>query len=112
MDLRIVRSESILGCVRYCVAYVRTAWLRILGIDEVLGDRSTIHEPCKMALPWFRVHVVVLNDPGRLLAVHLVHTGLWTIEGVAVSHILLAVCSWALGGVATEMNGTKIQRPC
>ena len=50
--------------------------LRILGIDEVLGDRSTIHEPCKMALPWFRVHVVVLNDPGRLLAVHLVHTGL------------------------------------
>ena len=29
-----------------------------------------------MALPWFRVHVVVLNDPGRLLAVHLVHTGL------------------------------------
>jgi len=29
-----------------------------------------------MALPWFRVHVLVLNDPGRLLAVHLVHTGL------------------------------------
>ena len=29
-----------------------------------------------MALPWFRVHAVVLNDPGRLLAVHLMHTGL------------------------------------
>ena len=28
------------------------------------------------ALPWFRVHAVVLNDPGRLLAVHLMHTGL------------------------------------
>ena len=76
--------------------------LRILGIDEVLGDRSTIHEPCKMALPWFRVHVVVLNDPGRLLAVHLVHTGLvagWAasmaiFEAVeAVSHILLAGCT-------------------
>ena len=108
-----------------------------------------------MALPWFRVHVVVLNDPGRLLAVHLVHTGLvsgwaasmalfeaskydptdyvfnpmwrqgmyvlpfmarlgvttswsgwsatgtgatsnlWTIEGVAVSHIVLAGLLWA-----------------
>lgn len=28
------------------------------------------------ALPWFRVHAVVINDPGRLLAVHLMHTGL------------------------------------
>ena len=27
-------------------------------------------------LPWFRVHIVVLNDPGRLIAVHLVHTAL------------------------------------
>ena len=24
-----------------------------------------------MALPWYRVHTVVLNDPGRLIAVHL-----------------------------------------
>ena len=30
----------------------------------------------RIALPWFRVHAVVLNDPGRLLAVHLMHTGL------------------------------------
>jgi photosystem II CP47 chlorophyll apoprotein len=29
-----------------------------------------------MPLPWFRVHIVVLNDPGRLIAVHLVHTAL------------------------------------
>ena len=28
-----------------------------------------------MALPWYRVHTVVLNDPGRLIAVHLMHTG-------------------------------------
>jgi photosystem II CP47 chlorophyll apoprotein len=27
-------------------------------------------------LPWFRVHIVVLNDPGRLLAVHIMHTAL------------------------------------
>jgi photosystem II CP47 chlorophyll apoprotein len=24
-----------------------------------------------MALPWYRVHTVVLNDPGRLIAVHI-----------------------------------------
>ena len=36
-----------------------------------------------MALPWFRVHVLVLNDPGRLIAVHLVHTGL--VSGWAAS---------------------------
>nr|QBX98395.1 CP47 chlorophyll apoprotein of photosystem II [Chloropicon sp. RCC4434] len=29
-----------------------------------------------MALPWYRVHTVVLNDPGRLIAVHLMHTAL------------------------------------
>ncbi|NEO76827.1 photosystem II chlorophyll-binding protein CP47 [Moorena sp. SIO4G3] len=29
-----------------------------------------------MGLPWYRVHTVVLNDPGRLLAVHLMHTAL------------------------------------
>ena len=30
----------------------------------------------KIRLPWFRVHVVVLNDPGRLISVHIMHTGL------------------------------------
>lgn len=29
-----------------------------------------------MALPWYRVHTVVLNDPGRLIAVRLMHTSL------------------------------------
>ena len=27
-------------------------------------------------LPWFRVHVVTLNNPGRLISVHIMHTGL------------------------------------
>jgi photosystem II CP47 chlorophyll apoprotein len=27
-------------------------------------------------LAWFRVHIVVLNDPGRLISVHIMHTGL------------------------------------
>jgi photosystem II CP47 chlorophyll apoprotein len=29
-----------------------------------------------MGLPWYRVHTVVINDPGRLLAVHLMHNAL------------------------------------
>jgi hypothetical protein len=29
-----------------------------------------------MGLPWYRVHTVVLNDPGRLLGVHIIHTAL------------------------------------
>ena len=36
---------------------------------------------CTMALTWFRVHAVVLNDPGRLIAVHIMHTSL--------------ICGWA-----------------
>ena len=29
-------------------------------------------------LPWFRVHIILLNDPGRLISVHIMHTGLIT----------------------------------
>nr|YP_009326876.1 photosystem II CP47 reaction center [Codium simulans]ANJ70810.1 photosystem II CP47 reaction center [Codium simulans] len=29
-----------------------------------------------MGLPWYRVHTVVLNDPGRLISVHLMHSSL------------------------------------
>jgi hypothetical protein len=36
------------------------------------GSSST----CTVRLPWFRVHSVILNEPGRLLSVHIVHTGL------------------------------------
>ena len=25
-------------------------------------------------IPWFRVHGIILNDPGRLISVHLTHT--------------------------------------
>lgn len=30
----------------------------------------------KIRLPWFRVHIVILNDPGRLISVHIMHSGL------------------------------------
>ena len=29
-----------------------------------------------MRIPWFRVHGIILNDPGRLISVHCVHTAL------------------------------------
>jgi len=29
-------------------------------------------------LPWYRVHTVVLNDPGHLFSVHIMHTALVT----------------------------------
>lgn len=30
----------------------------------------------QVRLPWFRVHIILLNDPGRLISVHLMHTAL------------------------------------
>ena len=30
----------------------------------------------KVILPWFRVHIIVLNDPGRIISVHVMHRGL------------------------------------
>ena len=29
----------------------------------------------KIRLAWFRVHIVILNDPGRLISVHIMHSG-------------------------------------
>eukprot|EP00415_Alexandrium_ostenfeldii_P002202 UN2202 len=43
-------------------------------------------------LPWFRVHIVILNDPGRLISVHIMHTALvagWS--GVMVLYELIIV---------------------
>ena len=40
----------------------------------------------KIRLPWFRVHIVLLNDPGRLISVHLMHTAL--VAGWAGSMLL------------------------
>ena len=43
-------------------------------------------------LPWFRVHIVILNDPGRLISVHIMHSGLvagWS--GVMLLYELITV---------------------
>jgi len=37
-------------------------------------------------IPWFRVHGIILNDPGRLISVHLTHTAV--IAGWAGSSVL------------------------
>jgi photosystem II CP47 chlorophyll apoprotein len=43
-------------------------------------------------LPWFRAHSVLLNDPGRLLSVHLMHTALVTgWAGLMVLYELIVV---------------------
>ena len=46
----------------------------------------------KIRLPWFRVHIVILNDPGRLISVHIMHSGLaagWS--GVMVFYELITL---------------------
>lgn len=48
----------------------------------------------KIRLPWFRVHIILLNDPGRLISTHLMHTGLisgWA--GVMLGYELLILDS-------------------
>ena len=45
-----------------------------------------------MGLPWYRVHTVVLNDPGRLISVHLMHTAL--VSGWAGSMALFELATY------------------
>ena len=43
-------------------------------------------------MPWFRVHIVILNDPGRLISVHQMHSGFvagWS--GVMLCYELITV---------------------
>jgi photosystem II CP47 chlorophyll apoprotein len=45
-----------------------------------------------MGLPWYRVHTVLINDPGRLIATHLMHTAL--ISGWAGSMTLFELATF------------------
>ena len=46
----------------------------------------------KPSLPWFRVHIVLLNDPGRLISVHIMHSGFVTgWSGVMLLYELITV---------------------
>jgi len=41
-----------------------------------VGPLRLANSVSKVRLPWFRVHIVILNDPGRLISVHVMHTAL------------------------------------
>jgi photosystem II CP47 chlorophyll apoprotein len=41
-----------------------------------VGPLRLANSISKVRLPWFRVHIVILNDPGRLISVHVMHTAL------------------------------------
>jgi len=46
----------------------------------------------EIRFPWFRVHIVILNDPGRLISVHNTHTALiagWSTQMVLYELILV-----------------------
>lgn len=63
----------------------------IVHLHEVFIAAET-NSVLKIRLPWFRVHIVILNDPARLLSVHIMHTGLlagWS--GVMLLYELIIV---------------------
>ena len=59
-------SRSVLGALAG-----RPSWPR-----QAAPGRAASAAGRRPSLPWFRAHVSAANDPGRLLAVHLVHTAL------------------------------------
>ena len=57
-----------------------------------MGPKRLANSILKIRLPWFRVHIVILNDPGRLISVHIMHSGFaagWS--GVMVLYELITV---------------------
>lgn len=63
----------------------------IVHLHEVFIAAET-NSILKIRLPWFRVHIVILNDPARLLSVHIMHSGFpagWS--GVMVLYELITV---------------------
>ena len=64
-----------------------------------------------MGLPWYRVHTVVINDPGRLIAVHLMHTSL--VAGWAGSMTLFEIAVFDPSDpVFNPMCGVALGPPC
>ena len=61
-------------------------------VKSLCRERSNCSSLVLLRLPWFRVHIVILNDPGRLISVHLMHTALvsgWS--GVMMLYELVVV---------------------
>jgi hypothetical protein len=67
-------SFSLLWCI---VGSLKKIWYTGVKITcKSKKVKTNYHFILFMGLPWYRVHTVVLNDPGRLIAVHLMHTAL------------------------------------
>lgn len=49
--------------------FIQELWKGNIMVPNALSAR-------RARIPWFRVHVPLLNDPGRLLSAHLMHTAL------------------------------------
>jgi hypothetical protein len=57
----------------------------------------------------FRVHAIVLNDPGRLLSVHIMHTGL--VSGWAGSMIFYEIAAFDpndIAAITSDVRGPSI----
>jgi hypothetical protein len=66
-----------LACLRHRCWQGGVACLRHRHLPSLAGQGSLQGKGFRcVSLPWFRVHGVVLNDPGRLLSVHCAHTAL------------------------------------
>ena len=80
-----------------CAIFGQGAYLRVNlyqlvyhGFEVFIATNS--FSLVKIRLPWFRVHIVILNDPGRLISVHIMHSGFaagWS--GVMVLYELITV---------------------
>ncbi|CAN4119668.1 unnamed protein product [Withania somnifera] len=66
-----------------------------------------------MGFPWYLVHTVVLNDPGRLLSVHIMHTATVALVGRGMFVIPFMTClginswgGWSITGDCNESGKT------
>ncbi|KAG6736872.1 hypothetical protein POTOM_060213 (mitochondrion) [Populus tomentosa] len=65
---------------RFLISLIIELAIFVASIVQVREELHSVYlsliRGYSMGLPWYRVHTVVLNDPGRLLAVHIMHTAL------------------------------------
>ena len=54
--------------------YVKNDAITLKSLRTIDSGQKRHH--VKIILPWFRVHIVILNDPGRLISSHIMHTAL------------------------------------
>ena len=88
-----------------CAIFGQGAYLRVNlyqlvyhGFEVFIATNS--FSLVKIRLPWFRVHIVILNDPGRLISVHIMHSGF----AAGWSGVIRSLYSWSLGSSIANIN--------